>query len=249
MNSVAIIPARGGSKRVPRKNLLPFFGHPMLAYAIAAARSSALFERVVVSTDDPEIGAAASWYGAEYLPRPAELAGDEAGLEAVAVHALGVLAQQGFRPERLCQLMPNCPLRRAEDIVQHHDRFVRDARSFQISVVPYRCVYPHWAIVEEPSGARFIFGEEFLVNSQRLREAFCPTGAIWWARCDEFLRQRKFYGEPYFLAEMDANRGVDIDTAADIEFAELLVHGLTQRDGISPLEPVARAAYAGSPRG
>ena len=246
---VALIPARGGSKRVPRKNLLPFFGHPMLSYAVAAARNSGLFQHVLVSTDDRETGKVASWYGAEYVPRPPELAGDEAGLQDVALHALDWLADRGARPDMLCQLMPNCPLRRAEDIRQHHEVFERERRDFQISVVPYRCVYPHWAMVQEPAGGRFLFGEEFLVGSQRLREAFCPTGAIWWTRCAAFRRQRSFYGTPYFLAPMDANRGVDIDTAQDVEFAELLVHGLTQRDGRSPLEPIARAAFAGGARG
>ena len=242
---VALIPARGGSKRVPRKNLLPFFGHPMLAYAVAAASNSGLFERILVSTDDHETGEVGSWYGAEYVARPAELAGDDAGLQDVALHALDWLAERGVHPGLLCQLMPNCPLRRAEDIRLHHEVFAREGRNFQISVVPYRCVYPQWAVIQEAEGGRFLLGQEFLVASQQLRETFCPTGAVWWTRCAEFRRQRTFYGSPYFLAPMDANRGVDIDTAQDVEFAELLVHGLTQRDGHSPLEPIARAAFAG----
>jgi len=217
----------------------------MLAYTVAAALSTGLFDRVIVSTDDPVIGCIAEWYGAEHLPRPPELATDEAGLVDVAFHVLNTLVNRGMEIDALCQLMPNCPLRRSEDIIAHYSLFQNEARAFQISVVPYRCVYPQWAIMADDKGrGHWLFGAEYIVHSQKLDTAYCPTGAIWWVRAADFVAQREFYGNPFHLAPMDANRGVDIDRAEELEFAELLVQGLWTRDGVNPLEPITKEPFS-----
>lgn len=242
--AVALVPARAGSKRLPGKNTRPFFGHPMLAYGIAAALNSKLFERVIVSSDDPALERVAVWYGAKFILRPAELAADTAGLAEVAVHALDCLRKEGSEPEALCQIMPNCPLVRSVDLIEHWRLFRDCNRSFQISVVPYRAVYPHWALRKDEQGrGEWMFGEKYVVRSQDLACAVCPTGAIWLTRTHDFLVQHTFYGTPFHLAPMDANRGVDIDDAEDLALAELLVHGLSARDGVSPLEPMDRKSY------
>jgi CMP-N-acetylneuraminic acid synthetase len=244
-NLIALIPARSGSKRLPGKNVRPFFGHPMLAYSISAALHSRLFAKVIVSSDDPAIGRIAEWYGAVFVLRPPALATDSAQLVDVARHVLDVLRGRGVEPEAICQCMPNCPLVRSADIVEHWRIFSDGDRLFQISVVPYRGVYPHWAIVlDDRQGGRWLFGERNLARSQDLPPAFCPTGAIWWARTKDLLVQNAFYGSPFCLAPMDANRGIDIDDEEDLKLAELLVHGLTARDGESPLEPANHDPFA-----
>ena len=238
-SAIALIPARGGSKRLVGKNVRPFFGHPMLAYVVSAALNTELFAKVIVSSDDPEVGRIAEWYGAQFLLRPAELSTDTACLVDVARHVLGVLTSRGDVVDTLCQCMPNCPLIRSSDILEHWRWFHEGHRCFQISVVSYRGVYPQWAMVEEEQHlGRWLFGKENLVRSQDLSKTFCPTGAIWWTRTREFLAQNAFYGSPFHLAPMDSNRGIDIDDAEDLELAELLVRGLQQRDGKSPLEPI-----------
>jgi CMP-N-acetylneuraminic acid synthetase len=238
-SAVCLIPARGGSKRLPRKNIMPFFGHPMLAYAIAAARHSGLFDAVAVTTDDPDIGRIAEWYGALYIARPAELASDKADLVGVTEHALEECRSRGLSPQVLCQLMPNCPLRTAADIVAHGRRFVDQARSFQISVVRYRSVYPHWALVADHDGrGQWFFDRTRTTSSHDMEHVRCPTGAIWWVRVGQFLEQRDFYGDPYHLEEIDADRGIDIDREDELLQAEVVVHGLNARDGACPLEPV-----------
>jgi CMP-N-acetylneuraminic acid synthetase len=224
----------------------PFFGHPMLGYSVSAALNSGLFAKVIVSSDDPAIGRIAEWYGASFLMRPPELANDTSQLVDVARHVLDVLRGRGIEPEAICQCMPNCPLVRSKDIVEHWRMFNDNDkdRLFQISVIPYRGVYPQWAVVaDEQRLGRWLFGERSLVRSQDLPSTFCPTGAIWWARTKDFLAQNAFYGSPFHLAPMDANRGTDIDDEEDLKLAELLVHGLTARDGVSPLEPPNRDAY------
>lgn len=211
----------------------------MLAYSISAALNSELFEKVIVSSDDPAVGRIAEQYGASFVLRPPELASDSAPLVAVARHVLEMLRAREIEPDAFCQCMPNCPLVRSEDIVRHWRLFKDSDRSFQISVVPYRGVYPQWALIaDDRQNGRWLFGERNLVRSQELPPAFCPTGAIWWTRTTDFLSQNAFYGSPFGLAHMDANRGIDIDDKEDLQLAELLVHGLTARDGGSPLEPI-----------
>jgi CMP-N-acetylneuraminic acid synthetase len=232
---IAIVPARGGSKRIPRKNIAPFFGHAMLAYAIAGARNTGLFKHVVVSTEDEEIARVARECGADVSIRPPELATDAAGLVEVAEHVLAGYAARD--DDAFCQLMPNCPLRRAADIRAHWEAFSSGDRRFQISVVPYRVVYPQWALAAAADRTGSWYYGENLGPSQALPELFCPTGAIWWARVSDFRTQRRFYGRPFHIEPLDANRGIDIDTPEDLEFADLLVRGLRDRDGVDPLEP------------
>jgi CMP-N-acetylneuraminic acid synthetase len=123
VRAVAIIPARGGSKGIPRKNLRELAGHPLLAWSVAAAEAAETVGRVIVSTDDPEIADVAREYGAETpFVRPAELAADDTRDLPVFQHALGWLAEhEGARPEVVVHLRPTSPLRRAADI----DRAVR----------------------------------------------------------------------------------------------------------------------------
>lgn len=231
---IAVIPARGGSKRIPRKNVAEFFGHPMVAYAVAAARNSGLFRHVVVSTEDDEIARIARRYGAEVAVRPPDLATDAAGLVEVAEHALGEFGRDD--DVAFCQLMPNCPLRRAGDILAHWAAFSRGDRDFQISAVPFRVVYPQWSLRTAPNGTgSWAYGEN-LGASQDLPSLVCPTGAIWWMRLHAFRAQRRFYGEPFHVEVMDANRGIDIDTPEDLTLAELIVRGLRDRDHTDPLE-------------
>jgi CMP-N-acetylneuraminic acid synthetase len=230
---IAVIPARGGSKRLPRKNIVDFFGHPMLAYTVAAARSSGLFDRVVVSTDDAEIAGVVRGLGAEVLDRPAELGADHVGVADVSRHALTAL---GARDGAFCQLMPNCPLRRGADVAEQHAAFAASGAAVQISVVPYRAVHPEWALVRGEDGRGAWVAPAALGRASA--EALCPTGAVWWARVADFLARDGFYDGPFAVQPMDPNRGVDIDHPADLELAELLVRGLRDRDGADPLEPV-----------
>ena len=216
----------------------------MMAYGVSAAVNSGVFERVIVSSDDAEIGRVAEWYGAEFVERPAELATDTAKSIDAVTHVLRTLAERGSRPDYLCQIFPNCPLVTSADVVAHGRLFREQKRRFQISVVTYRCVYPEWAMLADAEGhGQWAMGKEFLGRSQDCARTFCPTGAVWWARCAELLAQNTFYGSPFHIAEMDANRGVDIDDEEDLRLSELLVLGLQGRDGHSPLEVPAMKSY------
>lgn len=135
--NVAIIPARGGSKRIPRKNIRPFHGKPIIAYSIEAAKASGLFDRIVVSTDDTEIADVAIAHGAGLLPRPPELADDETGTQEVTRHALEWLTEQWRHAGKVpgpfaCCIYATAPLLTADDLKRGYAYFVTSGMSYAL---------------------------------------------------------------------------------------------------------------------
>ena len=179
MAKIAIIPARGGSKRIPGKNIRDLAGRPMIAYTIEAACASGLFERVVVSTDSQEIAEIAERYGAESpFLRDAALADDVTPVSLATLDALHRLDPDGGQYDTLAQLMPNCPLRSAEDVQHSHAQFRESDSPSQISVVRYGWQNPWWAMRRnEEFRLKPLFPDEIKQRSQDLPELFCPTGA------------------------------------------------------------------------
>jgi pseudaminic acid cytidylyltransferase len=221
---IAIIPARGGSKRIPRKNLRPLAGKPIIAYTIAAARDSGLFERVVVSTDSHEIAEVARQYGAEApFMRDENLADDFTPVSSVTADALFRLDPAGDRFHAVAQLMPNCPLRAGHDVIESHRQFENTGAESQISVVGYGWQNPWWAMrCNERHELEPIFKEQITARSQDLPELVCPTGAIWWARADTLRRTKTFHLENRTGWKIPWQRGLDIDTPEDWAMAEVL---------------------------
>jgi N-acylneuraminate cytidylyltransferase len=222
---LAIIPARGGSRRVPGKNIRPLAGRPLLAHAIAAARDADLFDRIVVSTDSEEIAAVAREHGAEApFLRPADLADDHTPVSAATADTLARLDPESQRFDHVCQLMANCPLRTAADIRDSHAQFARTGAGSQISVVRYGWQNPWWALTRgEDLALEPLFPEAQRARSQDLPELFCPTGAIWWAQAGVLRATGTFHIPGRTGWEMDWQRGLDIDTPEDWALAELLL--------------------------
>ena len=234
--AIALIPARAGSERIPRKNIAPFFGHPMIAYTIAAARLVTAFDEVIVSTDGPEIASIARHYGARVVDRPAGLADPQAGLVPVSLHAVDQLVEEGEpRPSAICLLMPNCPLRGAAAIRSHLEAFEADDRRFQLSVTEYVGAYPDWAMTRATDGrieARF--GKFWQGRSQELPPSVCPSGAIWIAKESALREQMTFYGAPLHGECLGPIEAFDIDDQSELEYAAVLVEGCRAR-GTDPL--------------
>jgi CMP-N-acetylneuraminic acid synthetase len=228
-HTIAIIPARGGSKRVPGKNIRPLAGKPLIAYTIEAALESKLFHRVVVSTDSEEIAAVARTNGAEipFLRSP-EISDDVTPISAATADALERLDPDGTHYQFVAQLMANCPLRTAEDLVSSYKQFSETATDTQISVVRYGWQNPWWAMKRDASSFALdpLFLHEMSARSQDLPELFCPTGAIWWGKTRVIRDQKTFHIPGRSGWEIDWRHGVDIDTPEDMAFAELLL-GLT----------------------
>jgi N-acylneuraminate cytidylyltransferase len=224
-NTLAVIPARAGSKRVPSKNIRALGGRPAIAYSIQAACDSELFARVIVSTDSEVIAEIALRHGAEVpFIRAASLADDETPVSLVTVDALRRLDPTGDTFTTVAQLMPNCPLRDAADVRASFLQFVEtDARS-QLSIARYGWQPPWWAMRRNE---RFelapLFERSIGARSQDLPPLFCPTGAIWWARADVLREAHTFHVEGRTGWEIEVTHALDIDTEDDWQLADALM--------------------------
>lgn len=222
MSALALIPARGGSKRLPRKNILPFAGRPMLAWTVDAALQSGVFARVLVSTDDDEIASVARASGGEVLRRPAEVSSDEATLVDVVHHAFAGKAA----PESFCLLLANCPLRTAEDIRRSAQMYRERRPAALLSVVSYGWTPPFRAQLLAGERLQPAFEDWIRKKSQAYPEVVCPTGAIYWSTPQALARADTLYIPGIEAFHMPWHRGIDIDTPEDLALAACIRHSL-----------------------
>jgi len=227
---LAVIPARGGSKRIPHKNVRKLCGKPIIAYTIEAAFESGVFSRVIVSTDSDEIATVAQRSEAEVpFLRDASLADDYTPVSLATLDALEKLDPDGTIFQSVAQLMANCPLRTAEDVRDSYRQFMETGADSQISVTRYGWLNPWWAMTRDHEmRLTFLLDVDPSVRSQDLPELFCPTGAIWWAKADVLRRERTFHIASRTGWEIPWQRAVDIDTEDDWQLAELLMQARQQ---------------------
>jgi len=221
---LAIIPARGGSKRIPKKNIIDFQGKPMIAWTIEAAIKFGCFDEIIVSTDDDEIAEIAKNYGAS-VPFLRELNKDDySNVSDVVISEKNRLNQ---KYDIIVMLMPNCPIRDEFDISSSLNNFIDNNRDFQISSFKYGFMNPHWAHKIDHNGKGFpVFKEAISSRSQDLSNLYCPTGAIWMAKDKELEDAKSFYGPGFIMEPINWKNAVDIDDYEDLEFAEMIFHSL-----------------------
>lgn len=222
MKKVCIIPARGGSKRIPRKNIKPFFGRPMISYSIAAAIETGLFDSVIVSTDDEEIAAVARDCGAETpFLRPAELANDHAGTGAVVVHAIDWFRQHGMRYDAACCIYATAPLIDPARIQEGWDKLQQPGKRFAFSVTSY--AFPiQRALRQTPDGSVEMFWPENLTKrSQDLEPAYHDAAQFYWGWCDAWVNGETAFSPISAPVILPRTQVVDIDTPEDWEVAEV----------------------------
>jgi CMP-N-acetylneuraminic acid synthetase len=218
---IAVIPARGGSKRIPRKNIIDFAGKPMIAWTISAALESELFSHILVSTDDPEIATVSKDWGAE-VPFLRDSAADD--ISPVSRATLAALHQAeaywGTDADTVVQLMPNCPLRRSDDIVAAFARFRSGAAPFLISCFRYGWMNPWWAHRLDPSGKpEPLFKCALSRRSQDIEALYCPTGAVWIANIAALRKSQTFYGPGHIFHPIEWTSAIDIDDPEDLAMA------------------------------
>jgi N-acylneuraminate cytidylyltransferase len=231
VSCVAIIPARGGSKRIPRKNLMPFDGVPMIVRSIHLALDSGLFERVVVSTDDAEIAEVAQAHGADVpFLRPAELADDFAGTAAVIVHALQQLP--GF--DYACCVYATAPLLQARYLRQGLDLLEQHAdKSFAFSVSSFGFPVQRALTLDGQGALTALYPEFRNTRSQDLPEAFQDAGQFYWGRSDAWLRGEVIFSPASLPVIVPRHLVQDIDTPEDWKRAEYLYAALKAGGEIS----------------
>ena len=227
--NIAVIPARGGSKRIPRKNILPFGGKPMIAYAIEAARESGLFEHVVVSTDDDEIAELAQRHGASVpFRRPKELADDQTVTVPVIAHAAQWFVDQGQAPAAVCCIYPCVPLLRAQDLRGAYELFKQRNAAYVYPVVAFHSS-PWRGMTMPAAGApgpmQFVYPEYELTRTQDLPRCYYDAGQFYWGQTASWTSGLRMHSNGHGY-EMEAHRVVDIDTPADWQRAELIARAL-----------------------
>ena len=220
--AIAIIPARGGSKRLPRKNVLPFNGRPIIEYTIDSALDSDCFERVVVSSEDDEILEVASGAGAEVDRRPDELGGDSATVVEVCVDLLQRESALGRRYERLAVLYATAPMRNADDIRSTMALLDDSCCDFALAATPYPH-YAHQALsLAEDQSVEPLWPESYEEHPDEIGKVVAGNGSTYCAKVEPFLDRLGFVGPATRAHVMPIARSIDIDTDEEFRLAELM---------------------------
>lgn len=229
MKSIAIIPARGGSKRITRKNLNPFLGKPIIAYSIEAAYRTGLFDEVMVSTDNAEIADIAKKYGAKvpFLRSP-ETSDDYATTASVLLEVIGNYNAIGEYFTYGCCIYPTAPLLKPETIVQGYELIQSQNFNTVFPVLKYS--YPIWrSLKKEGSQALMNWPENLTKRSQDLPDAYHDAGQFYWFNIQAFLTKQALFTDNSGVITLDELEAQDIDTLTDWKLAELkykLLHNL-----------------------
>ena len=222
MKTIAVIPARGGSKRIPRKNIREFAGSPMLAWSVSAAQKSGLFDKVIVSTDDDEIALIARAAGAEVpFRRPAALADDIAPTVPVIAHAIQACIDLGWPVAHACCIYPCAPFIVPDDLRRAYALLLSSGTPFVFPVTDY----PHpvqRAMRRLPSGKMEFFSREHeLTRTQDLEKSYHDAGQFYWGTAQAWLTHKRMHTDGIGMP-IPHWRVVDIDTPDDWQRGELM---------------------------
>ena len=219
---IAVIPARGGSKRIPRKNVKLFAGQPMISYAIRTAIESQLFDRVIVSTDDPDIADISRSFGAETpFIRPSELSDDQTATMPVIVHAIETCRELGWIIDFVCCIYPCVPFLRARDLEESLQLFNTSTVQFCLPVVEFSSPIQRALAIDSQGTVKPFFPEQELVRTQDLAPSFHDAGQFYWGTSDSWISNSRVHSNAKGYT-MPASRAIDIDTPEDWAMAELL---------------------------
>lgn len=233
MLRVAIIPARGGSKRIPRKNVKAFCGKPMIAWSIEAARVSSCFDQIIVSTDDEEIAnVARDWGAAVPFMRPAELSDDFTGTLPVIRHAVEWLNQNDSPVKYACCLYATAPFVSAEDLQRGLQLIQKTGRSYAFSITSYAFPIQRAIRLTEAGRVAMFNPEHFQARSQDLEEAWHDAGQFYWGTADAWCEERPIFGADSVPVKLPRHRVQDIDTPEDWIRAEWLFRAMQAEGGL-----------------
>ncbi|WP_085301675.1 pseudaminic acid cytidylyltransferase [Colwellia polaris] len=221
--NIAIIPARGGSKRIPRKNIKNFYGKPLIAYSIEAAKKSGCFDRIIVSTDDSEIATTALEYGAEVpFIRPNNISDDFATTLDVINHAVKFCIESEMDVNYVCCIYATAPFLLPEDLIKGLT-YLKNDQSLNYAFSATNFSFPIQRAIKLTDNKVEMFQPEHLnTRSQDLEEAYHDAGQFYWGKKDAFLEAKPFFDEKSVIVKLPRDRVQDIDTPEDWDFAEKL---------------------------
>jgi pseudaminic acid cytidylyltransferase len=231
---LCIIPARGGSKRIPRKNIKEFCGQAMIGYSIEAAITSQCFDKVIVSTDDQEIAEIAKSFGAEVpFIRPDALANDHAATIPVVKHAIEWFDEQGQLPTDVCCLYATAPFIQSQTISKAFQQLQESEADYCFSVTSFAFPIQRSIRITQDGKVDMFYPENFNVRSQDLEEAYHDAGQFYWGKAQAFKDELPIFSEtasPYILPRYLVQ---DIDTMEDWIRAESMHRVLQETDLLS----------------
>ena len=220
---IAVIPARGGSKRIPRKNIKTFNGKPMIAWSIEAAKSTGLFDHIIVSTDDAEIAEVAKYWGAEVpFIRPEHLSNDYAGTTEVISHATQWGLDEGFDLKSVCCIYATAPFVKVEDIKRGCEALDPGDWDYALSVTDFAAPIFRSFKKTEQGGLEMFFPEHFGTRSQDLPGALHDAGQFYWGRPKSWIQGKRIFDNRSIPIAIPRWRVQDIDTQEDWDRAEIL---------------------------
>lgn len=228
---LGVIPARGGSKGLPGKNLRPLCGRPLIGWTIDEARASSMLDAVVVTTDDPEIASVAVQFGAEVpFLRPAELAGDTASSIDVVIHAIDDLAEKGRIFDIVVLLEPTSPLREPSDIDAALTKMLADEAGAIVSVCRAESTHPAFMFRQKADArlAPFLERQPTGLRRQELEPVFFLEGTVYASRIAVLREKRSFYHDDTVAFEVPKWKSLEIDDIDDF----LLVEALAKQRGL-----------------
>jgi pseudaminic acid cytidylyltransferase len=220
---IAVIPARGGSKRIPRKNIKTFCGKPMIAWSIEAAKASNCFDRIIVSTDDAEIAEVAQYYGAEVpFMRPSELSDDHTGTIPVVAHALEWMNER-FGPVQLaCCLYATAPFVQTQDLCQGLEILQQTGAQYAFTVATFAAPIQRSFRITDHQRIEMFNPAQFNTRSQDLEEAYHDAGQFYWGRTQAWLAATPLFSQASAPIVLPRYRVQDIDTQDDWIRAEMM---------------------------
>lgn len=222
MKNLAIIPARSGSKRLPQKNIIKLAGKPLIYYTINAAKESGIFNKIVVSTENEEIGVVAKKYGVEVLKRSPKLATDKTRVIDVFIHVVEELEKNGEKYDNVCLLLPTAPLRTSTDIKKAFRKFLNSDADALMCVMRFS-PSPFWTLIEENGFLRPLWKKESMIKTQEQRETFVDNGAMYIFKPDVLKREKTYYCEKLIGYTMSREHSIDVDEEIDLKIAEFLL--------------------------
>ncbi len=229
---IAVIPARGGSKRIPRKNIKTFCGKPMIAWSIEAAKCSGLFERIVVSTDDAEIAEVAKQWGAQVpFMRPEELSNDHAGTIPVIAHATQWALDQGVDLAAVCCIYAAAPFVQTDDLKRGWEELNAGDWDYAFTATDFAAPIFRSFKQTAKGGIEMFFPEHFATRSQDLPVALHDAGQFYWGRPAAWLEGKRIFDRHSKPVVIPRWRVQDIDTRDDWERAEILAPIIMRRKG------------------
>jgi N-acylneuraminate cytidylyltransferase len=227
---LAVIPARGGSKRIPRKNIKMFCGKPMIVWSIEAALNSDCFDRVIVSTDDAEIAQVAKAYGAEVpFVRPAVLSDDHAGTIPVVAHAVAWQNNMGQQVAEACCIYATAPFVQPEDLERGLKLLKDSDASYAFSVSKFDFPIQRALRITQSAGLEMFQPDCINARSQDLEEAWHDAGQFYWGKSKAWLSNESIFGGGSAPIPMPRYRVQDIDTPEDWELAEIKFQAFKNR--------------------